>query len=196
MTSRIARLGAAALTAISLTAIGLPAAHAAPAAEVDTWGALPPEVTSAQQVWMPGKRLGMALHSTTRITAEQCGTGSTYVIEALYGNGTAVKPAPSFDISQTAGDCDLEPHTYFGKVKTITTKHGRFVISAGCGWDARNDKPVAGYDGGPCKQADVKTKGGLITLQGNGNGTKVQVESSGLTYGQLVAIAKGLKPLS
>lgn len=188
-------LAAMALVAGTAT-LAAPAAVAADTITAEAWGQLPDKVTSGQQVWYPSNTIGMSLHPTTLVTAEPC--GNTFTIEALYGGGTAVKAAPSFTVDQVSGgDCDLAPHSYYGKVKKLTTKQGTFVISAGCGWNAKANKPVKGYDGGPCTKADVKSDGGLITLlPKDPTGTSLQVESDGLSYGQLVAIAKGLKPLA
>lgn len=171
------------------------AAQAADSATVFSWRDLPAKVTSGQQVWYPSNTLGMDLHPTTGITVESCGKDAT--IEALYGGGTAVSSAPSFTVDQTAGgDCDLAPHTFYGTVSKVSTKYGTFVISAACGWNDKANKPVKGYDGGPCAKQDVKTDGGLIMLMPKDpTGTSLQVETDGLAYGQLVAIAKGLRPL-
>jgi hypothetical protein len=45
-----------------------------------------------------------------------------------------------------------------------------------------------------CSQAEVKSSGGLLVME-TPDETSIIIESVGLTFQQLIAIARGLKPL-
>ena len=194
-----ARIAAALTLSLSLALAPAAAFAAVDDGGVHSWSDIPMEVQKQQTVWQPTRTLGISLHSTTDITIQACSKPTGYIVSALYSNATAVKEAPSFYISENPGCADAG-YTWYGKVRTFPTKYGSFTIFAQCGWDAAKDKPVPGYNGGNCSAADVKTKGGLV-IYDQTKTTKAKktvrttIESEGLSYAQLLIIAKGLKPL-
>ena len=197
MTSLGSRI-VATLTLAFAVALAPSAAHAADGTGVWRWSEVPVEVKQAQTVWEPTRTLGIRLHPTTNIGIQSCAPNE-YVVSALYSNATAVKEAPSFYISENPGCADAG-YSWYGKVRSFTTAYGSFTVFAECGWDAAKDRPVPGYDGGNCSAPDVKAKGGLVIYDQTrktkaAKKTRTTIESDGLTFGQLVAIAKGLKPL-
>ncbi len=170
-------------------------ASAAPTG-IQDWSETPANVKAVQNVIQPTYTAGLPLHSTTDIEIEKCGNG--YSISAEYDRSTAVKQGPTITMKQigSASDCDPDPATWFGKVSTVSTPAGKAIISAQCGWDAQAQAPVSGYNGGPCKRSDVARTGGLILIAPSGKSPTVQVETTGLSYAQLVKVAKGLKPVA
>jgi hypothetical protein len=198
MTGFPARI-AAALTLSLAVALAPGVAHAVEDdGGVQSWSDVPTQISRAQTVWEPTRTLGIDLHSTTDITIQSCGK-KEYVVSALYSNATAVKDAPGFYISESPG-CADGGFTYYGKVRSFRTAYGSFTVFAQCGWNSAKDRPRAGYDGGDCSAADVKKMGGLVIYDQTrktkaAKKTTTTIESDGLSYAQLVAIARGLKPL-
>ena len=184
----------ACLAGLAIFALATPAS-AAPTG-IQDWSQTPAKVTAVQNVIQPTYTAGLPLHSTTDIEIEKCGGG--YVISAEYDRNTAIKQGPTLTIKQvgSASDCDTDPATWFGKVSTVSTPAGKAIISAQCGWDAAAQAPMGGYNGGPCKRSDVARTGGLILIAPSGKNPAVQVETTGLSYAQLLKVAKGLKPVA
>lgn len=191
------------LTLASL-AVAAPASAAPVVAQADDggvreWTQVPAEVARTQTVWAPTDTLGLELHSTTDIAIQRCVGAKGYVVSALYGGGTAVEYEPSFAITESPG-CEDSGYSFYGPVRTFRTAYGSFTVFGECGWNAAKGAPVKGYNGGPCPASSVKSKGGLIIYTQSrptkaGLPTTTVVTSDGLTYGQLVALGKGLRPL-
>ncbi len=203
LTMRISLL-ARAVVIVTISSVGLVAmpvlATAADAPPyVASWSQVPAKVTQAQTVWALRSTAGLDLHSTTGIASEACEGQPGYLVSALYGQVAAKEMNV---LQQPAASCADKGYSFYAVVGRITKPGAKIEISAQCGWDAKNNEPVASWAKGPqpCKAADVKTTGGLIHLTQTAK-TKaksksvVWIETTGLTYAQLVKVANGLKPL-
>lgn len=197
-TSRRARTAVA--TVLSVTAaLGTAAtAHADPLQYVSTWAEVVPSVTHEQTVWALTKTAGLGLHSTTGIEAEACQGQPGYIVTALYGQRATKEVSVN---EQPAKSCADTGYTWYGPVRSFTIDKATIEISAQCGWNAARNRPVAGFTAtSTCSPASVQSTGGLIHLTQTAS-TKaksrsvVWITTTGLTYGQLVTMAKGLTPV-
>ena len=192
----------ATVTSFGLVAMPAIATAADDPQAVQTWNQVPAKVTKAQTVWALTKTAGLSLHSTTEIESVVCAEGPGFLVTALYGE----KATKEINVTEQRVDasCRDEIETWAGLVKKITIPGAKISISAQCGFDPKTNQPVASWVAsggtGGCKASDVKKSGGLIQLtQTKKTKAKAQsmlwIETSGLTYAQLVKIANGLKPL-
>lgn len=191
---------AGAATALTLAGAATPALGAQ---FITDWSKLPAKVTAAQTVWEPTYTAGQSLHSTTAINAKKCTGQAGYLVTALYSNSTAVKTSPELNvIEQPAASCADKGYTWYGPVGTVTIPHATVTILGQCGWDAAANKPVDNLAANfTCPKSSVKATGGLLILKQTSKTNAKQmgsatIETTGLTYAQLVKVAKGLKPVA
>ncbi len=190
----------ATISSVGLVAMPILATAADAPPYVASWSQVPAKVTQAQTVWALRSTAGLDLHSTTGIASEACKGQPGYLVTALYGE----KATKEMNVFQQRANptCADSGYSFYAVVGRITKPGAKIEISAQCGWDAKNNEPVASWAKGPqpCKAADVKTTGGLIHLTQTAK-TKaksksvVWIETTGLTYAQLVKVANGLKAL-
>lgn len=197
-TSRLTRIAVAAVLSTTAVLGATVTAQAEPAPYVSTWAEVAPSVTHAQTVWALTRTAGLALHSTTGIAAQSCQGQPGSIVTALYGQKATQQVYVTEQPVQTCADTG---YTFYGPVKSFTIDKATIEISAQCGWNAAKNGPVANWmPTSTCSPATVKSTGGLIHLTQTAN-TKaksrsvVWITTTGLTYGQLVSIAKGLTPV-
>lgn len=208
-----------ALTAVlATTVLGSTLLAAVPASAVDTstkatgWDQAAARLGIAGSLWRPTRTQGLALKGQISVLSDNLAfangaptAGDTYA-GATYGKGSR-----SFTIGEkwanTGWSADPPPSTERAKVGTITIRLGepgtqiavRATISADCFVQPKNADPKPLPDGFRCTRADVKKYGGLLqmtakpssTMTAPGN-TSIFIDSTGLSYGELVAIAKSL----
>jgi len=182
------------------------AASATTSHTVYKWNKVPVSVSSTQTVWVPKNTAGISLHSTTGITATACQKPSTgYDINALYSNQTATdkKQQPSFTIDeQTTNGCSDAGYTFYGQVSSFKNAYATVTIWAECGIELKTDKPLPGWTGyEKCQPADVLTHSGWIQLEQTKKTkarykTRVNIDTTLLSYAKVLKIAKGLTPLN
>lgn len=197
-TSRLARIAVTAVLSASAVLGATAAAQAEPAPYVATWAEVSPTVTHAQTVWALTKTAGLTLHSTTGIAAQSCQGQPGSIVTALYGQKAEQQVNVNEQPVQTCADTG---YTFYGPVQSFRIGKATIEISAQCGWNAAKNGPVANWKPtSTCSPATVRSTGGLIHLTQTAN-TKarsrsvVWITTTGLTYGQLVTIAKGLTPV-
>ena len=204
--------------AVATTIIGGGLLAAVPASAVDTsttatsWGQAAAQLGIAGSLWRPANTAGLRLRGPISVVTDNLAfangsptAGDTYA-GATYGKGKR-----SFTIGEkwanTGWAADPPPSTERAKVGTITIRLGepgtqiavKATISADCFVQPKNADPKPLPKGFRCAPSDVKTYGGLLqmtakpasTMTAPGN-TSIFIDSTGLSYGELVAIARSL----
>jgi len=191
---------------------------ATPAQAVDTsttasgWEQAAAQLGIAGSLWQPARTQGLKLRGPITVLSDNLAfadgsptAGDTYA-GATYGKGKR-----TFTIGEkwanTGWAADPPPSTERARVGTVTIMLGdpgmqtqvKATISADCFVQPKNADPKPLPKGFRCKPSDVKTYGGLLemtakpasTMTAPGN-TSIFIDATGLSYGELIAIAKSL----
>ena len=206
------------ISTITAAILGSAVIAAVPASAVNTsttatsWEQAAAKLGLAGSLWRPTRTQGLPLTgqfsvlSDNLVFANGLAIGGDTYAGAKYGKG-----ARTFTIGEkwanTGWAADPPPSTERAKVGTVTFWLGepgmrvpvKATISADCFVQPTNADPKPVPKGFRCRPSDVKKYGGLLqvtakpasTMTAPGT-TSVFIDSTGLSFGELVAIAKSL----
>lgn len=210
-------------TAIASTAVlaAVAALAAAPAAQAtegtfqkqaDSWSQAASMLGTAGSLWQPSRTLGTGLDGKIDVVASNLAfaNGSVTSGDTLAGAtyGTAKR---GFQIDEKWADtgwaADPAYDTAMAPVDTVTIRLGtpgqridvKATVLANC-WKVNKKDPQPAPKKFRCTPADVAKTGGVLqmtakpasTMTAPGN-TTVVIQSTGMTYRELIAVARGLR---
>ncbi|HAN71549.1 MAG TPA: hypothetical protein DCQ36_08160 [Actinobacteria bacterium] len=201
---------------------GAPAATASNAVDTsisekaDSWGAAADELGPAGSLWEPGFSAGLARKGAIDVSAadvtvrDGVATGGSTFAGGKYGSG-----GRSFDLVEKWGQTDwaADPQTDIRRlpVGTVTIRLGspgmripvKATVFANCYTEALTGNAPVPTKSMRCTKDDVRKYGGTLrmtakpasTMTGPGV-TTLQIDSTGLTYAQLLRVASSLDQIA